>query len=437
VQCAGPCRCQLCTPWQSPTWLFAGLHGPPKPCADTLADHAALKLGEGAGDLKHEPPGRRGRVNRLLVEVQIDAASLQLLNCAKEIDQRAAEPIAGWALPVSITLGAVFGHFQAQNASVWGYVQGAAAAIVISCTILLLEFAVFSRTRSALARRMPFLLYLALRSLGYLAATLMGLAVSAWLLRESAERPLIERGGVVFSLVLSLGFNLLFGVNDLLGQGVLFNFVAGRYRRPRVEDRVLLFIDMESSTVIAERLGEARFLDFLNRFVADVTESIVAQRGAIHKYVGDEIIVTWPLAAGLRDGHCVHACFDALEQLDERAKAYIRDFGLRANFRAALHCGPVAIGELGTIKMEIAFLGDTMNTAARLQQACRDTGQRVLASAALVNRLAALPPGIAKRSIGWLRLRGKENEIELYALAAAVSATSASDEITALSSRLG
>jgi adenylate cyclase len=97
----------------------------------------------------------------------------------------------------------------------------------------------------------------------------------------------------------------------------------------------------------------------------------------------------------------------------------------------------VAIGELGTVKMEIAFLGDTMNTAARLQQACRDTGQRVLASAALVNRLAALPPGIAKRSIGRLRLRGKENEIELYALTAAVSATSASGEITALSSQLG
>ena len=351
--------------------------------------------------------------------------------------QREFVRIAGWALPVSIALGAVFGHFQAQNRSVWGYVQGAFTAIVISCTILLLEFAVFSRTRSALARRMPLLLYLALRSLGYLAATLMGLAVSVWLLRESAERPLIERGGVVFSLVLSLGFNLLFGVNDLLGQGVLFNFVAGRYRRPRVEERVLLFIDMESSTIIAERLGEAGFLDFLNRFVADVTESIVAQRGAIHKYVGDEIIVTWPLAAGLRDGHCVRACFDALEQLDERATAYSCDFGLRANFRAALHCGPVVIGELGTVKMEIAFLGDTMNTAARLQEACRDTGQRVLASAALVNRLAALPSGIAKRSIGRLRLRGKENEIELYALAAAQSATRASGKVTALSSRLG
>jgi adenylate cyclase len=340
--------------------------------------------------------------------------------------QREFAAIAVWALPVSITLGAIFGHFQAPSGSVWGYIQGAVTAILISCTILLLEFAVFSRARNALARRVPFLLYLALRSLGYLAAILMGLAVGAWLVRESAESaPLIERGGIIFSLVLSLGSNLLFGVNELLGQGVLFNFVAGRYRRSRVEERVLLFIDMESSTVIAERLGETGFLDFLNRFVADVTESIVAHRGAIHKYVGDEIIVTWPLTAGLRDGHCVRACFDALEQLDERANAYIRDFGVRANFRAALHCGPVVIGELGTVKMEIAFLGDTMNTAARLQQACRDTGQRVLASAALVNCLAAMPPGVAKRSIGRLRLRGKENEIELYALAAAGSATRA------------
>jgi adenylate cyclase len=341
--------------------------------------------------------------------------------------------IAGWALPVSVTLGAIFGHFNTPNDSGWGYIHGAVAAILISATILLLEFAVFSRTRSALARRVPFLLYIALRSLGYLAAILIGLAVSAWLVRESAEsEPLIERGGVIFSVVLSLGFNLLYGVNDLLGQGVLFNFVAGRYRRPRVEERVLLFIDMESSTSIAERLGETGFLDFLNRFVADVTESIVAQRGVIHKYVGDEIIATWPLAAGLQDGHCVRACFDALGRLDERANTYIRDFGLRANFRAALHCGSLVIGELGTIKMEIAFLGDTMNTAARLQQACRDTGQRVLASAALMNRLAALPAGITKRSIGPLRLRGKENEIELYALAAAESATRARGEVTAL-----
>lgn len=62
-----------------------------------------------------------------------------------------------------------------------------------------------------------------------------------------------------------------------------------------------------------------------------------------------------------------------------------------------------------------------MNTVSRIQQACRDTGHRVLASAALLDRLAALPPSVTKRSIGQLRLRGKETEIELYALAAATN----------------
>ena len=214
--------------------------------------------------------------------------------------QREFVRIAGWALPSasrSAPFSAISKH---RTARVWGYIHGVVAAILISCTILLLEFAIFRRTRSSPARRLPFLLYLALRSLGYLCRDPHGsrcqCLAGAGIRRERAPDRARRRN---FLADLSLGFNLLSGVNDLLGQGVLFNFVAGRYRRPRIEERVLLFIDMEVSTAVAERLGEAGFLDFLNRFVGDVTESIVAQRGVIHKYVGDEIIVTWPLAAGL------------------------------------------------------------------------------------------------------------------------------------------
>ena len=112
----------------------------------------------------------------------------------------------------------------------------------------------------------------------------------------------------------------------------------------------------------------------------------------------------------------MRACFAALDRLAARSPAYISEFGLSADFRAALHCGPVVVGELGYFKMEIALIGDAMNTASRIQQACRDTGNRFLASAALIDQLATLPPGVAKRSIGPLRLRGKEREVELYAL---------------------
>src|SRR5271155_5596677 len=110
---------------------------------------------------------------------------------------------------------------------------------------------------------------------------------------------------------------------------------------------------MRASTTIAERLGEERFLDFLNRFITDVSLAIAEAGGEILKYVGDEIIATWTPAAGLNEAACVRACFAALDRLAARDPAYERDFGYRADFRAGLHCGSVVVGELGFVKKEI------------------------------------------------------------------------------------
>jgi hypothetical protein len=103
--------------------------------------------------------------------------------------------IAAWALPISIILGAFYGHFNTPNDDGWGYVRGAVAGALICTGILLLEFTAFWRTRSALARRMVFTLYLALRSFGYLAMILIGLAASALLVPGPAENArLIDSG---------------------------------------------------------------------------------------------------------------------------------------------------------------------------------------------------------------------------------------------------
>ena len=201
----------------------------------------------------------------------------------------------------------------------------------------------------------------------------------------------------------------------MLGRNVLLNFITGRYHQPRLEERVFLFIDMVGSTGIAERIGERAFLRLLNRFVGDLTTPIVAERGEIHRYVGDELIATWKLADGLADARCVRACFAALARLEREAPAYQREIGAVVTFRAGLHCGPVVTGEMGTVKKEIVFLGDAVNTTARIQNFCRETGDQILASATLLDRLA-LPPGIARRPLGDRRLRGKESDITLYAL---------------------
>jgi adenylate cyclase len=208
-------------------------------------------------------------------------------------------------------------------------------------------------------------------------------------------------------------------MNSLLGQNVLLSFVTGRYHRPRVEQRVFLIMDMKHSTAAAERLGEVGFHRLLNRLVTDLSGPIVLRGGQIHKYVGDELIATWPLARGLNDATCVRACFAVLARLVAHRADYEREFGAAAQVRASLHCGPVVVGEMGSVKKEIALLGDTFNTAARLVDACRDIGESVIASVDLLDRLA-LPPDVKARPLGLTRLRGKEQAIGLCVLTQAV-----------------
>jgi adenylate cyclase len=326
-----------------------------------------------------------------------------------------------WITLSSMLLGALFARAEYQSLDAAdvanSYLHGALVGGLTGGALSSLEIFVLRRASGALLRQVPFLVYLGLRSLLYLGVFLIieG-AVNRLMPSAAGDIAPITRADMIFSIGLSLGFNLLFGVNALLGPGVLFAFVAGRYHHPRVEERALLFIDMRSSTAITERLGELRFMDFLNRFIADVSFAIAEAGGEIHKYVGDEVIGTWRLAPGLNEAGCVRACFSTFDRLAAGAADYIGEFGLSADFRAGLHCGPVVVGELGYFKKEIALIGDTMNTAARIEQACRETDCRVLASAALLERLAALPVGVTRRALGPLPMRGKAHAIELYAL---------------------
>jgi adenylate cyclase len=323
---------------------------------------------------------------------------------------------------IGAVVGAAYGHMMAiadgrPLVSVGGLPRGVVTGVLITGILFSFEQAL-AQPPMARLREMPFLAHLAMKTIIYLVIILFGLAIGARLLPTPAEvgvRLPIPRQDVLFSFVAVLVIRFIADINRLLGQNVLLNFITGYYYRPRLEQRVFLFIDIEGSTALAERLGELAFHRLVSRFVLDITAPIVAAYGEIHRYVGDELIATWKLADGIADAHCVRACFDALDRLAALSPAYLRDFGTPLHCWAGLHCGPVVTGEMGSAKKEIVFLGDTVNTAARIEEFCRHTGDRVLASAALVN-LLELPSDIAKRALGDLRLRGKESEIVLYAL---------------------
>jgi adenylate cyclase len=322
---------------------------------------------------------------------------------------------------VSVVAGAVRGHLAdglAQSGA--GALRGALTGATVCLAVLAIELFVFENDRANRLRKLPFSVAIMLRALVYIAIIVIALSIVPALI-SGAPIALPRPRDVWLAIALSMLFNALVGINQLLGQGVLFSFIAGRYHRPQIEERIVLFLDMASSTRHAEHLGELRFLDFLNRFIADVTTPIVRAGGEIHKYVGDEVIATWPPGNATANIRCVTACFDALRTLEEAAATYSAEFGVVPQFRAGLHIGPVVVGELGLFRLEIALLGDTMNTAARIQTACRETKHSVLVSRDLMERMGPLSSSVSTLPLGRLQLRGKQAELEVVALAHAKS----------------
>jgi adenylate cyclase len=324
-----------------------------------------------------------------------------------------------WSTVAAAAIGASYSEMQAwqrgaQALDIHGMARGALTGAVIGVLLTTFDAFVLNAPLSAPLRRAPFAVHVAIKTIVYLGVILFALKLGHDLLPSPGDTG-SENGDVLFSLAAAFVFVFILDINSLLGQNVLINFITGRYYAPRVESRVFLLIDMEGSTGFAERLGPLAFHRLVKSFIDDLTQPIVAARGEIHRYIGDELIATWKLDEGITDGRCITACFAAIEQLARRAPDYGREFGAAVTVRAGLHCGPVVTGEMGSVKREIVFLGDTVNTAARIQELCRETGDRVLASADLIDRLE-LPRGIAKRSLGDLRLRGKGSDLALYAL---------------------
>jgi class 3 adenylate cyclase len=218
--------------------------------------------------------------------------------------------------------------------------------------------------------------------------------------------------GMVF--VLSFVIGAIYELTRLVGSRVLINFLLGRYRRPVREQRVLLFLDLAGSTSLAEKMGELRMHQLLTQFFYDIDAAITAHDGEVHAYVGDEVIVTWRIA-GETKGRYLDCFFAIQDRIAERADFYRREFGLVPNFRAGLHAGPVVISECGDSRRQVAYFGDTMNVAARLQEHCKEVGRALLVSGDLL-RLVRPGSDLVVEALGPTQLRGRAASVEVFAV---------------------
>ncbi len=216
---------------------------------------------------------------------------------------------------------------------------------------------------------------------------------------------------VIYLALVDFGLALFGQMNLMLGRGNILKIISGKFYEPQEEERIFMFLDLQSSTTIAERIGHLKFSRLIQDCFNDlaITENFDAQ---VYQYVGDEVVLTWPMD-GLKKGKCLKAYFAFQHLIDSKSDHYQQQYGEIPFFKAGVHFGQVTASEVGKYKREIAYHGDTINTASRIQSLCNDLGQSLLVSEDLHQSLIS-DKDLKFKSMGTHHLRGKEHEIELW-----------------------
>lgn len=220
-------------------------------------------------------------------------------------------------------------------------------------------------------------------------------------------------GSFLFWDLLVAATMLMVRINDQFGSGTP-GFMFGRYLRPRQELRIFMFLDMRSSTAIAEEIGDTRYFQLLNDVYADLTDPVIYSGGDIYQYVGDEISVSWQVHVGVKNQRCLRCFFAIRDKLRDRAAWYKERYGIEPVFKAGFHCGQVTTGEIGLVKKQTIFSGDVVNTAAHIQAVCNQHGVDNLVSKDLLDVLALPAARWEIRAIGEFPLKGKRRSLALY-----------------------
>jgi adenylate cyclase len=301
-------------------------------------------------------------------------------------------------------------------------VIGLVIGIALAMPLALLEESKFDERM----RRLPFSVAVLVKSLTYVGCLVVvfqsialiyglreGLTMEDFWAQFAEPDPYLQ---VTAGFVLYVVIVFFRQLDRLFGPGVLLRYLLGRYHRPRREARIFMFLDIKSSTSLAEQLGHEAYLAFINEFFRDISGPVLDNGGEIYEYVGDEVVLTWKEERGIKDANCLRVFFDIDSTIQKKTQRYLDQFGVVPEYKAGVHVGEVMTAEIGDLKRGLVFNGDVLNTGARIQGECARLGRRLVSSADLVARLT-LPKGWTAEEMGSVTLRGKSEPLELVAFA--------------------
>lgn len=227
---------------------------------------------------------------------------------------------------------------------------------------------------------------------------------------------------LVLGGMLSLGINFILIVKNKIGPSIFIPILIGKYHRPKEENRIFLFIDLKSSTQAAEQLGHKKYSLLIQDCFRDLSDLVVKYEGSIYQFVGDEAVITWKTKKKYHYQYSIQLFFAYKKHLASRSDFYQNKYGIVPLFKAAVNSGEVMVAEVGgSIKSEIAYHGDVLNSAARMIELCNLYQKELILSDNIMENIDSDVKKLKFDFQGELQLRGKDRKVKIYSAADNIS----------------
>lgn len=199
-------------------------------------------------------------------------------------------------------------------------------------------------------------------------------------------------------------------VNEILKEGTDSLELGGKLTQIAV-----LFVDIRGFTPMSEMLTPGQVVEILNRYLTLISRCILENGGTLDKFVGDAAMAFWgaPLPQEDYVMNAVRAAMDMVKGSQALSRELMERYGRTVSFGIGVHVGEAVVGNIGSPqRMDYTAIGDTVNTAARLEaNAPKET---VYISRAVAD---ALEGRIQVTSLGsTIKLKGKQEGFEILTL---------------------
>ncbi len=176
----------------------------------------------------------------------------------------------------------------------------------------------------------------------------------------------------------------------------------------------IFFSDIQKFSTFSERLDPETLIAFLNDFLSDMTEIILAEGGTLDKYIGDAIVAFWnaPLDQEDHAVRAVRAALNCQRKLAERRQEFKERTGVDLFMRIGVHTGEVVVGNMGSReRFDYTVLGDAANLASRLEGANKAFGTYLMVSE---NTWKKTGGAFVGRELGKIRVVGRQTPVRVF-----------------------